>query len=155
MAITLPGAMNLTIKDVWTNTRPIAMLTDTLKGVLYDNTITPNFDTATRYGTSPFTTSGEINWAGAAGGVTITSVTLTITAGSLILDAADTPSAAAQTFSGARGLLWIDSTAATPDTNPAILLLDFDQDFGVINGVFTVQYHPTNGVWVQDNTPAT
>ncbi len=152
MAITVSGAFNLTIVDVWKNDTAIDVAADTLKNALFNSSVTaPNFDTNTAYGAAPFN-ANEINWSGSAGGVTLASVTMVVSSGSVVLDSADTASAAGQTFSNAQGSLIYDDTITTPVADPALYVLYFNGTFGVTNGVFTVQY-AAGGHWNQDNTP--
>lgn len=157
MAIVASGAFNLTLKDIFQNDTAVDVIADSLKNALFNSTTTqPNFDTNTAYGAAPFN-ANEVNWAGTggsptAGGLVLTSVTLTITSGSLILDSADTSSGTGYTFSNAQGSLIYDDTITTPVADPAIYLLFFNGTFGVTNGVFTVQY-AAGGHWAQDNTP--
>lgn len=158
MAFTVSGFFNLTLKDVWGNDTAVDLLADSLRNALFNSTTTaPNFDTNTAYGAAPFN-ANEVNWAGTggsptAGGLVLASPTLTVTAGNLIFDAADTFSGAGYTFSNVQASLIYDDTIATPVADPALFVLYFAGTFGVTNGVFTVQYHATDGLWKQDHTP--
>lgn len=118
-----------------------------MKAALFSNSVTnPNFDTNTAYGAAPF----NANEVGSpAGGIVLTSPTITVAAGSLLtFDAADT-AWGSQTFTGARGALIYDDTITTPVADPALCLINFAADYAVTSGVFTVQWS-ASGIWYFD-----
>lgn len=156
MAITASGAHLQLGIELFEGDITFDILSDVIKAVLWNNTLTPDYSlTNARYAVAPYN-ANEVNWNGTggsptAGGLTVTSPTFVMSSGNLLYDAADTASGAGYTFSGVRGVSHHDDTIATPYADPMILLLNFGADFGVTNGVFTVQYH-ASGIWSQDWT---
>lgn len=112
--------------------------TDTLKVMLCNSTYTPNQDTH-QYKSS---VTNEVSSAGyTAGGATLTSVTVTYTAGTntYMLDAADS-SWTGVTFS-ARYAIVYDSTPATDATRPLICYIDFGADISPSAGPFSITWN--------------
>lgn len=108
---------------------------DALKCMLCTSTYTPDQDTH-QYKSS---VTNEVTGTGyTAGGVTLTSVTSTYTAGTntWMLDAAD-PSWATSTIT-ARYAVFYDSTPATDATRPLISYMDFGADVISSGGTFLV-----------------
>src|SRR5512139_2039189 len=103
MAITASGLYVATFVDVLDTTQlAIDLDLETHKGVLFTNSITPNFTTDTAYGVTPYD-ANEVtgtNWA--AGGVALTGTTFTGASGTATFDASDV-SVASTTISNARG----------------------------------------------------
>lgn len=149
-AVTVSGLYITTWKKPHDGTDTVIdyVTTDTIKGALFTNSITPNFSTDTAYTSAPYT-SNEVTGTGySAGGVTLGSKTLTESpTGSLMYDAADSQWTTA-TFSGARCQLIYDSTVSSL----CLCLINFAADFAVTAGTFTVQYAAT-GLWADDITP--
>lgn len=151
MAIGNSGKFLLSWRDMYQNDTAIDVLADSIKAALFNNSVTPNFDTNTAYAASPFATN-EITGTGySAGGVALATKTLTVVAGSLVFDA-DDPAWSTATFSAARGALIYDDTIATPVAKPALCLISFGADFAVTAGTFTVQL-AAGGIFADDLTP--
>jgi hypothetical protein len=107
---------------------------------LFNNTITNNLSTDTSYAVAPYN-ANEVtgtNWA--AGGVALTSQTITESPTSVLMwDAADV-SVANATFTGARGGL-IYANANTPKNG--ICLVNFGADYSPVAGTFTISWAAT------------
>lgn len=144
MAVTASGIYVLTIKDILGNDTAIDVLADSLKVALLSNSATPNFNTD-----AGWSSTNEI--ATPSGGIVLASPTLTVSAGSLVFDAADT-SWGSQTFSGARAARIYDDTITTPTADPLLALINFGADYGVTAGVFSILYH-SSGIFAIDLTP--
>lgn len=109
--------------------------TDTLKVMLCTSTYTPNQDTHQ----FKSDVTNEITGTGyTAGGLALTSVTLTYNAtnNTLTLDAAD--AAWASSTITARYAVVYDSTPATDATRPLIAYVDFGADQSDSSGTFTI-----------------
>jgi hypothetical protein len=137
MAITASGFILPTWMDILDTTQlAVDLDLETHRGALFSNSITPNFDTDTAYGVGTYG-SNEVtgtNWA--AGGVLLTGTTLSISSGTIILDATDV-SVASTTLTGARGyLLYADALAG----NNGIVLVNFGADYSTVNGTFAITW---------------
>jgi hypothetical protein len=148
VAITASGLYYTTIRDALTNAIALDLDLETHKGALFNNSITPNFDTDTAYGVAPYN-ANEVtgtNWA--AGGVALTGTTLSVSAGTLVFDATDV-SVASTTLTNARGyLLYADALAG----NNAIVLVNFGADYSTSNGTFAITWN-ASGIFTVDLTP--
>jgi len=119
---------------------------DTLKVALYNNTGTPDKTVAaasTAYNTGQWVTGNEVSQAGqwAAGGVTLTSPTVTTSSSTVTFDAADTASGSAATLTSVFGCLVYDSTLTTPVANQGVSFHYFGGSQGVTAGTFTVVWN--------------
>lgn len=150
MAITVSGLYVATFMDVLDTTQlALDLDLETHKGALFNNTITPNFDTDTAYAVAPYN-ANEVtgtNWA--SGGVVLTGTAFSISpAGTLMYDATDV-SVASTTLTNARAyLLYADALAG----NNAVVLVNFGADFSTVNGTFGIQW-AAGGVFTVDLTP--
>lgn len=108
-----------------------------IKAALFTNSVTPDFDAATAnaaYGAGVWN-SNEVSGTGyTAGGLVLTTTTLTGSSGTLTFDSAD-PSWSSSTLSGVRGVL-IYNNALSPKAN--FMLVDLEQDYATSNGTFLV-----------------
>lgn len=150
MAVTVSGLYLPTWLDILDTTQlAIDLDLETHKIALFSNTITPNFSTDTAYGVAPYN-ANEVSGTGwAAGGVALTTTTVTESpTGTLMFDAADV-SQAGCTFTGARcGLIYADALAG----NNAILLVNFTADYSPTAGTFSIVWQST-GIFALDLTP--
>jgi hypothetical protein len=150
MAVTVSGLYVPTWLDILDTTQlAVDLDLETHRIALFSNTITPNFSTDTAYGVAPYN-ANEVtgtNWA--AGGVLVTTTTITESpAGTLMFDAADV-SVASATFTGARfGLIYADALVG----NNAIVGVNFGADYSPNNGTFQIQWAAT-GIFALDITP--
>ena len=145
MAWTASGLFFPAFEDALDNDLAIDLAADTHKAALFTNSITtPNFGTNTAYGSAPF----NANEVGSpAGGVALTSVTVTLDTSSgvrLKFDAADT-AWSSQTMSGIRGVLIYDDTTS----DVALCGIDLTTDYAVTSGVFTLAYNSAGIFYVQ------
>lgn len=117
--------------------KEIDLDSDTIKVMLCTSTYAPNQDTH-RYKSS---VTNEVSGTGyTAGGNTLTSPSLTYTAGTntLAFDAADT-SWASSTITARYAVIY-DSTPATDATRPLICYIDFEADVTSSNAAFTITF---------------
>lgn len=146
MAWTASGLYVLTFIDVFDTTQlALDLDLETHKIALYNNTETPNFSTETAYAVTNEVTG--TNWA--AGGVVVTTTTVSESpAGSLMWDAADV-SVASTTLTGVRGAkIYADALAG----NNLIVGINFGADYATSNGTFGVQW-ASGGIFAIDLTP--
>lgn len=148
MAITASGGYVATFLSALGGGIALDLGLETHKGALFNNSITPNFNTDTAYGVSPYATNEVTGTNWPTGGVVLTGTTTTATSGSLVFDANDV-SVASATFTGARGyLLYADALAG----NNAIVLVNLVSDQSPSNGTFTIQW-AAGGIFALDLTP--
>lgn len=146
-AVTASGLYYISFRDMFQNDSAIDVLADVIKVALFQNTITPNFDTDLSY-----SATGEVSGTGyVAGGAAVTTDTITVSSGTLIYDGDDSAWAGA-TFTGARCARGYDDTITTPQADPLLWLTNFGADFAVTAGTFTIQW-AANGIWAIDLTP--
>lgn len=116
---------------------------DTIKCALFTNTCTPAQDTdPASYAAAPYNANevSGTNWA--AGGVALTTPTMTLVAGvGVMFDAVDV-SVASTTLASARGCLIYDDTLAP---KAAIIAITFGADYSTTNGTFAITWD-TNGL---------
>ena len=150
MGWTVSGMMTDTFADALNNSIALALSADTLNIALFDDTITPAFDTASAaYGVAPWN-SGEVNMAGApwdAGGVALTTNALTGGSGNLKFDTDDV-SVGSTTLSGAYGCLIYDTTVS----DRAIIAVYFGGSYSTSSGTFGITWD-SSGIAVMDLTP--
>lgn len=137
MSVTASGLFLPTFRDIMdTSQLTIDWDLETHKGALFSSSITPNFDTDTAYGVSPYNASEVTGTNWASGGVALTGTTVSISSGVLILDATDV-SVASTTLSNARCyLLYADASAG----NEAMVLVNFGADYSTVNGTFAITW---------------
>lgn len=146
MAWSASGLYVLTFIDIFDTTQlALDLDLETHKIALYNNTETPNFSTETAYSATNEVTG--TNWA--AGGVVVTTTTVSESpTGSLMWDAADV-SVASTTLSGVRGAkIYADALAG----NNLIVGINFGADYSTSNGTFGVQW-ASGGIFAIDLTP--
>lgn len=147
MAITASGLYFLTFEAMLTNAAAINLEAEDMRIALFTNSITPNFDTDTAYGSAPYN-ANEVSGTGyTAGGELLATTEITVSSGTLIFDAANV-SWATSTITNARGgLIYADAVA-----NQAVALIDFTQDYSTVAGLFEIQWDAT-GIFRIDLTP--
>lgn len=148
MAITASGLYCLTFRDALSNTIVLDLGAETHKIALFNNTITPNFNTDTAYSVAPYN-ANEVtgtNWA--AGGVALTGTTFTVAGVGLMFDASDVSVATTTLANAHGGLIYADVLAG----NNAIGLINFGADYSTTAGTFTITWN-ANGVFTFDLTP--
>lgn len=127
MAVTGSGVFGQTLKSGLNGGIVLDLDLTTHKIALFSNSVTPNFDTNTAYGVSPFN-ANEITGTGyTAGGKVLSTATFDIASSLLVFDNDDITWTGA-TVSGVRcGLIYADALGG----DNAIGLLDFGADFAV------------------------
>jgi hypothetical protein len=124
----------------WSSLIQSATIRDSFK-----NTIALNFG-----GTTPDTinvapyNANEVTGTGwSAGGVALTSPTMTLVAGVGVQFGAGNVSVASTTLTNVRGCLIYDNTL-TPKA--AIMAITFGADYSTVNGTFAINWDATNGL---------
>lgn len=158
MAITGSGLFVLTWRDATNGTIALDMDLATHKIALFNDTLSPNYDTNTAYGVAPFNAnevsggswpSTGVALSAAAAGGTSTNPTYGLgVSGQLRYDMTDV-SVASTTLTSAMGaLLYADALAG----NNAICLVDFVTAATTSNGTFGIQWDAL-GVFTIDLVP--
>lgn len=124
------------LKNVWARAQNIDFDTNTIKVMLTTSSYTPNQDTHS----DKADVTNEISGTGyTAGGATLGSKAVNLSANVLSLDAADTTWTSAS-FTARRAVVYDDSGAT--DANKALLCwVDFGQDEIVSSGTFTIAWN--------------
>lgn len=143
------------LADIVAGTTAMDLDTDTLKGALFDNTITPNNDvaaSATAYNAGVWLTSAEVddttNWD--AGGEPLTTVSYARSTTSVVLDADNlTQGGATCTLPDAYGVHVYDDTIATPVADQGICYNYFGGVQSVTAGTFTINWN-ASGIYSLD-----
>lgn len=156
MAWSASGAFRQTFADDWNGVIDLDLGLETHKVALFGNGVTPDYDAAAaaaKYGTGgTWTTANEVTGTGyTAGGVALTSTTVTTpSTGVIMWDAADTAWSSA-TISGIYGCLVYADAMTTPVADQGIIAVYFGgTSFAVTSGTFTITWS-SNGLW--RNTP--
>lgn len=129
---------------------------ETHKIALFDNTVTPDYDAAAAsiaYNTGTWTTGKEVTGTGiAAGGIALTSTTVTDVAGGIEMwDAADSSWTTA-TGSSIYGAFIYADALTTPVADQGIAAIYFGGAYQVTAGTFTIQWS-ANGIARIDYAP--
>lgn len=149
MALSASGVFGTTLRDQF-DASQIAFnwTSDTIKGALFDNSLTLDYSADTGYGSAPYN-AGEISGTGyTVGGATLASKTLTSSSGLVTFDAADLQWTSA-TIASAYGLLIYDDTLAA---NNGLCTIAFGGAYSVTNGTFNVVFDSA-GIVRWDFTP--
>jgi hypothetical protein len=154
MAITASGLFLGTWKSALTGGIVLNLDLETHKGVLYNDTLAPNYAAATaEYTAAPFT-SNEVSggsWALSGEALTGTTIDIASFAGNWVFDAADV-SVGTTTLASAMGyVLMADALAA----KNCILLVDFVTAVSTSNGTFEIVWTApaSGGIFYIDMTP--
>jgi hypothetical protein len=129
----------------------------THKWALYNNTLTPNFDTNVSYSATNEVSgtgwaAGGVLFSAAAAGATSVAPTLTISpAGTMMWDQNDV-AVSGTTLTAARAAIAYADALTTPTADALIVLVNFGGDFSTSNGTFGIQWAAT-GVLAVDLTP--
>jgi hypothetical protein len=138
------GLYGITFLNSLNNTLALDLDNDTLKIMLVTSAYTPNF------GTHDFKAdvNGEVVGTGyTAGGETLTSLSLTQSAGTITFDAADVTWTSSTIT--ARGAVIYDNSLVS---DPLICYIDFGSDQSSSSGDFTISFSGT-GIFTLDLTP--
>lgn len=154
MAWSASGIFAQTLADGLKGTITLNLDLETHKIALYNNSVTPDYNATaanTAYGAGTWV-GNEVtgtNWA--AGGVALTSTTVTIVAGGIVMwDAADV-SVASTTITGAYGGLIYADALTTPVADQGIAGIYFGGSaYSTVNGTFAITWD-ANGIWRTDN----
>jgi hypothetical protein len=136
-----------TIRDSFKNTIALnfgGTTPDTINVALYNNTGTPAQDTdPATYNVAPYNANEVTGTGWSAGGVALTSPTMTLVAGVGVQFGAGNVSVASTTLTNVRGCLIYDNTL-TPKA--AIMAITFGADYSTVNGTFAINWDATNGL---------
>lgn len=148
MAWSASGLFLPTWQDILDATQlGVDLTAETHRAAFWTASITPDFSNDTAYGTSPWD-SGESNGAGySPGGILITTTTLVISSGNLVLDA--------DNFSIPDSTISAEGYAAYADDLDDELLWAtwFGEELTTNDGTFSVTHH-SSGIAILDLTPA-
>jgi len=149
MAVTASGLFYPTFRDQWdAGNLGLDLELDTHKTALYDNNITPNFDTNTLQSAAPYT-SDEVtgtNWP--ADGIVLLGTGLAVSpAGTFQWDATDVSEANTDLTNARCAVIYADAAL-----NELIVLIDFTSDFSTVDGTFAITWD-TLGIFTIDLTP--
>lgn len=136
MAVTASGWYLATVIDVFDTTQlALDLDLETHKIALFTNSITPNFSTDTAYGVAPYN-ANEVSGTGyTAGGVALTTTTVTESPTGTMKWDCDDPSWAGSTITNARfGLVYADALAG----NNCILGINFGADYSTVSGTLSI-----------------
>lgn len=139
MAVTKSGLYYPTWADMVDTTQlAVDLDLETHKGSLFNNSITPNFNTDTAYAVAPYN-ANEVtgtNWP--SGGIALVGTVVVNDSGTemLVFDATDVSVASVTVVSARAYLLYADVLAG----NNAIFLLNFGADYSATNGTFAIQW---------------
>jgi len=135
MAVTQSGVFGLTLRDNMNGTIVLNLdLNSSHKAAMFTNSVTPNFDTNTAYGVSPYN-ANEVSGTGyTAGGNVLTTTTIGISSSLLIWDAPDIAWATSTITNARCALLYADALTG----NNAICLINFTADFSTIADTFNL-----------------
>tara|TARA_B000000565_G_scaffold249866_1_gene221726 strand:+ start:1911 stop:2252 length:342 start_codon:yes stop_codon:yes gene_type:complete len=113
--------------------------------MLVTSSYTPDFDTHDYKAD----VTNEVSGTGySAGGASLTSVTFTISSGSLVWDAADVSWTESTITSAAAAVIYDD----TLTNDPLIAYIDFGGSFSTTSGTFQIQWN-ASGIFTLDLTP--
>lgn len=154
MAITASGIFLETMDDMHRNIIALDLDLETHKGALFSDSVTPNFDTDTAYGVSPYDAnevSGGAGWPSGGVALTTTAVDITTTSGTLIFDGADVSQTPTDLTNAMGYLLYADALAG----NNAIVLVDFVTAVSTTNGQIDITWATpaAGGIFNVDYTP--
>lgn len=159
MAITASGLYGPTLEKMMINTAAESLESETdVRCALILDTYAQNFDTHAFWNSAAAGEPGEHEVTGTtnytAGGNLLTATEVTLTAGVLTYDAADT-SWTSSTISNAMaavGYFQVGADLTTPADDTLVFLSDFVTAASSSNGTFTVQWN-ASGIFTLDYTP--
>lgn len=150
MAITASGLFGLTLEKQFIDTVGLSLESETaLSCALIDDNSTPAFDTHDFWNDLE---GDEIAGTGyTAGGATMTSTEVTLSAGTLTYDAADVSWASSTITNAMAGVGYFDRGGATT-ADELMFLSDFVTAASSSGGTFTIQW-AAGGIFTVDYTP--
>lgn len=127
-----------TIEDALENTTALDLNSDTIRCALFTDTIsgTFNFDTNVGYGAAPWNANEAVGTGYTAGGATLATPGVSISAGTLAFDAGDATWSTA-TITARGGLVYNDTITG----KPGLVAVNFGSDFSSTAGTFTVSWN--------------
>jgi len=148
MAVTASGLFAVTFIDVFDTTQfGLDLDLETHKIALFSNSITPNFDSDTAYGSGSYASNEVYGTGWSQGGVALTSTSVDAITGGFKWTVGNV-SQTGTTLSAARcGLIYADAAS-----DQAICLVDFEGDYTTSDGTFAINWSGS-GVFYFDLTP--
>jgi hypothetical protein len=138
MAITASGLFVPTLVNALTNAIPLDLNSESnIKLALISDSATPNFDTHDYWNDLSANEVTGTGWA--AGGVVLTSTTLSAASGALVFDAGNV-SASSTTLSNPMAAVIYDAGVTTPTANALVCLIDFVTTYPTSNGTFAITW---------------
>lgn len=153
MAVTASGLFVPSFINILSNVIAADLSSETgIKCALISNSATPDFDTHDYWADLSANEVSGTGWA--AGGVVLTTTTLTVGAtGSLYFDAADV-SETGTTLTNARAAVIYDDSVTTPTADALICLVDFTADYSTSAGTFAITWSSSPAaIFTIDLTP--
>jgi len=149
------GLFFLTFEDMLINGNGagLNLESENQQGALFEDGVSPTFDTDTAYGATTWSGGNEVTAGNGytSGGKTYTNTEVTVAAGVLKFDA-DNMSWTSSTITNAEGVL-LYFAAATDPADAAILAVDFGGPYSTNNGTFTIQWN-SGGIFTIDLVPS-
>lgn len=147
MAWSASGGFRQMFADDYATTVVLNLTLTTHKVALYNNTGTPDFDTAaatSAYNTGAWVTANEITGTGyTATGQALAGTTVTTSAGRIVKWTGTNSSWTTSTFSAVNGCLIYADAMTTPVADQGICGVYFGGAFQVTAGTFTIQWAGT------------
>lgn len=147
MAITASGLYGLTLEKMFIDTAAQSLEAETHKELLVQDAHTPDF---TLHDFRDDITNEVTGTNYVAGGVTVTATEVTLAAGTLTFDMADTVYSTVTISDAMAGVFYFN--VGTAATDQLILLQDFVTAASATAADFTIQ-HNASGVFTLDYTP--
>ncbi len=150
MAITASGLFGLTLEKQFIDTLGLSLESETAVSVaMIDDTATPAFDTMDFWNDLE---GDEVSGTGyTAGGETLTTTELTLSAGTMTYDAADV-SWASSTITGAMAAVGYFDRGGATTADELMFLSDFVTAASSSGGTFTIEWN-ASGIFTVDYTP--
>lgn len=153
MALSASGLFVPSIINIFTNTVAVDLSSETnIKLALLNNSATPDFSTHDYWGDLSANEVTGTNWS--AGGVALTTTSLTASSGTLLFDA-DNVSVASTTLSNVYGAVIYDDSVTTPTADAMICLVYFGGTaYNTTAGTFAITWSTSpNCIFQIDCTP--
>ncbi len=149
MTVTASALFGTTLMDLLDTTQlAVDYDLETHKGALFTDTLTPNYDTDTAYGVSPYDGNETSGGSWSAGGIVLTGTALSLSSGTMKFDATDVTVATTDVTAAMLYLLYADVLGG----NNALFGIDFVTAVTTVNGTLTITWNGS-GIYTVDYTP--
>lgn len=152
MAVTASGLFVPSFINILSNTIAVDLSSETnIKCALIDNSATPDFDAHDYWADLSANEVSGTGWS--AGGVVLTTTSLSTSSGTLLYDADDV-SETGTTLTNARAAVIYDDSVTTPTADALICLVNFGSDYSTSAGTFAIQWSSSPAaIFTVDLTP--